>query len=728
MIHAATSNQPQETGVETEAASLEIQEILRILREQYRTILACIAGGLLVTGALSLLSAPLYRSSALLQYDPSATEPIEQSRTMMLRSAVMNQEMVATQVGLLRSDALAMRVAERLNLAGQPGYGGTIGSREDRLQRAASRLKGAIQVEAIKSSLLLRVSVSAGNAELSTQLTNALAEEFIASSLERRYSSSSYARKFLSDQLAKTKLALEQSERNVNDYAIQARLFRRPGQAADGKVSDEGVTLSAVDLAALQDALNQARVRRVAAETAWRAGASERPASNEAAISPLIQQRAQLQAQYALNLKLFKPDYPAMREIQAQIAKLDDQIARERAEGTGETGRALRAAYQAALRAEQVLDVRFDAAKVEMRGERSRSIQYNILQREADTNRSQYEALLQRYKDVTVAGGIGQSNISLADPPRVPQRPYRPNWPVNLMLGLFAGLAIGVVAAFTANLLFDTIVVGADVRRKLGLRLLGAVPLDRNSLELDVALANRKSAIAEAYYSTLTGLKFARPEGMPGTLSITSSFPGEGKSTTAFAIAALSARLGRRVLLIDADLRRPTFHGKGRGVGLANLLASERPATDFIESMEIDNLSLMPAGQVSDSAAELLSSARLPAIVAEVRDRFDLIVLDGPPVLGLTDAPLLASVVDATMIVIESGKIRTPNVANAVRRVREAGGRVIGVVLTKVTQRNADSGGYGYYEYQSSTASESARFDPNASETKAPAVARVQRT
>jgi capsular exopolysaccharide synthesis family protein len=691
--------------------SLEIQEILRILRERYRIILACLALGLALMATHSLLSKPRYRATALLQYDPMATEPLEASRTMVLRNAGMNQEMLATQVGLLRSDALAIRVAQAMNLAADPAYGGTTGNREVRIRRAAQHVKAATQVEAIKDSLLLRLSVSAGNPVLSAKLTAATAREFIASSLERRFNSSAYARKFLSDQLARTKQALEQSERRMNDYAIRAKLFRRPGQAVEGRTG-EGVTLSAVDLGALQDALNQARVRRIAAETAWQAKATDRVASNAAAIGPLVQQRAQLQAQYAQNLKLFKPAYPAMQELQTQIAKLDDQIREERTSGRSEGDRELEAAYRAAERAEHDLTERFNAAKMEVQGERSRSIEFNILQREADTNRSQYDALLQRLKEVTVAGGIGRSNIALVDDPSVPQSPYKPNWGINLTIGLAIGLVFGFIAAFIANLLLDTVVVGADVRSKLGLRMLGAVPLDRDGLDVGEALTNRKSSIAEAYYSALTGLKFARPGGMPRTISITSSFPGEGKSTTAYALAASTARLGLHVLLVDADLRRPTFRVAGGGGGLADLLASDRPATAFVTPMSLENLSLIPAGNVTDSAAELLSSARLPVIVAELRDQFDLIVVDGPPVLGLTDAPLLASVVDATVVVIESGKTRTVNVGNTLRRIVEAGGDVLGVILTKVRPRDVESDGYDYYDYGMTSRGSGARFTP----------------
>ena len=276
--------------------TLELREVLRIVGERYRIILAVVAFALVLATAYSLLAKPQYRSTVLLQYDPTATDSLEQTRGAGMRPMVANQEMMATQVGLVKSEALARRVAENLNLANNPDYVGQKGSREERLVRAATRVQGAIAVEPLKNALLLRVSVSAPDPQLVAKMASSLAQAFIATSLERRYNSTGYARKFLADQLGRTKIALEESERAVNEYAIRTNLFRTPGQMVDGK-SSEGVTISVTDLAAMEEALNQARIKRIAAENAWRAGASDRVPDNIGAIAPLIQQRSQLQAQ-----------------------------------------------------------------------------------------------------------------------------------------------------------------------------------------------------------------------------------------------------------------------------------------------------------------------------------------------------------------------------------------------------------------------------------------------
>jgi polysaccharide biosynthesis transport protein len=303
---------------------------------------------------------------------------------------------------------------------------------------------------------------------------------------------------------------------------------------------------------------------------------------------------------------------------------------------------------------------------------------------------------LQRYKEIGVGGGVGQSNVSVVDQAKPPQGPYSPRLPVNAGLGLVLGLALGVGLAFAVHLLFDAIIDPADVRSKLHLPVLGVIPFEDEDRTLMESLADRKSDISEAYYSVRTALKFARPEGAPRTLLVTSTRPGEGKSTSAYAIASSMARLGSKVLLIDADLRKPTFvSSREDGYGLAHLLGTEEPLAAYSETTQVENLSLLPVGRFVGSAAELLSSNRLPAIIAEARDNFEMVVIDGPPVLGLTDAPLLGSVTEATALVIESRSSRTGNVSEMVRRLIESGAKIVGVVLTKVTT-NGGRYGYGY--------------------------------
>jgi polysaccharide biosynthesis transport protein len=682
------------------ALGTELRDVFRILAERRNIILGAGALGLVLGIIASLLMTPMYRASALLELNSSSEfmESVSGAVLTPKQAARANAEMIGTQIGLLQSESLARRVAQDLNLVSNPEFGGEGGTREQRTKRAVALLRQNTEVNAIKNSMLVQVSFSWPDPQFAARVTNALAQGFIASNLERRYDSSSYARRFLSDQLARTKAALEESERNLNTYAIQSGVFRAPGQVVDGK-SQEGATIGVLDLTALNEALNEARVKRIMAEQAWRNADLESSAAQGQNIGDLVRQKATLQAQYDEQARVFKPDYPAMQQLRASIARIDSAIAEERGRASSTKRAELLAAYRSAQRTEAQLAERVGNAKGDVLTERSRSIQYNILQREADTNRALYDALLQRYKEIGVAGGIGQSNVSLVDPAEPPGGPFRPNLPLNAAIGLIAGLAIGVGLAFVVHLLFDNIVEPADVRRKLHLPVLGVVPFVEDGMTPMEALADRKSDVSEAYYSLRTALTFSRPEGPPSSLLVTSTRPGEGKSVTSYAVARNMARAGKRVLLIDADLRKPTFvSSRDDGYGLAHLLGTDEPLAGYVETTQEDNLSLLPVGRFIGSAAELLSSTRLPIILAEAKSRYDMVVVDGPPVLGLTDAPLLGSVVEGTVFVIESRVSRTANVAEMIRRLTEAGTEILGVVLTKVSQ-GTSTYGYSYYSY-----------------------------
>lgn len=683
-------------------SGLEIDDLLRILSERRYIILGTALAGLVAAIAISLLMTPLFRATALLELNSPSTEVIQDARGER-QSAVNSQEMLATQLGLLRSESLTRRVVEDLNLVSQPDFGGDAGTRAQRTDQAVKVVQKNSLIEGVKDSMLMQVSYISPDPTLAARVANAMASGYIASNLERRYDSSSYARDFLRKQLNATKTALEDSERQLNAYAIESGIIRTPGTIVNG-VQSEGASIASGNLAALNTALNEATVRRINAEQAFRYGAggsNSTATASAASTASLRQQRAALQSEYAEKAKLFKEDYPEMQQLGSRIAALDQAISAERSAGTSGRQADLAAEYRAAQSAEAQIASQVNALKGDVQSERSRSIQYNILQREVDTNRSLYDALLQRYKEIGVAGGIGQSNASLVDQAEVPQSPFRPNIPLNAVLGLMGGIALGIALAVMAHVLFDNIFNPADVRNKLGMRVLGVVPLEPEGRSLFEAIEDRKSDIAEAYYSVRTALQFSGADGPPKTLLVTSTRPGEGKSTSSYAIASSFARTGLRVLLVDADLRKPTFlssQDNDQSKGLAWLLTSDDKLANYVETTRTDNLSLLPVGRFTGSAAELLGSPRFAAIAREATEQFDVVVFDGPPVLGLADAPLLGAVAEQTLIVVESRETRTANISEMIRRLQASGSNLIGVVLTKV-RPDSSSYGYNYYSY-----------------------------
>jgi capsular exopolysaccharide synthesis family protein len=390
--------------------------------------------------------------------------------------------------------------------------------------------------------------------------------------------------------------------------------------------------------------------------------------------------------------------------LRSQIAELDRQIRAENS--TVEQGRisALRADYQAAVAAENSLQAKVAQLKSEVLNLRGRSIRYAILQRDVDTNRALYDALLQRYKQIGVAGGIGTAPVSIVDRADPPLAPFKPNLMLNLALGLTLGFVAGIVAAVALEYLNDTIKNRDDVRNKLGLACLGIVPKRPGKGDFAEDLKDPTSGISDAYSTVAASLGFTTEHGIPKVLLLTSSRPAEGKSSSALALSQNYSRRGQRVLLIDCDLRKPAFKSPHEN-GLTKLLTNEDPISAHISATHFENLWLLPSGPIPPNPADLLSTGRFDTILREASSQFDIVIIDAPPVIGLADAPLLAAICKDVMFIIEAGKTRTSVAREAVSKLQAAGAHILGATLTKSHSGRHSYGygnGYGYghkYKY-----------------------------
>jgi capsular exopolysaccharide synthesis family protein len=658
-------------------------------------IAAGIAGGVIVT----LLTTPIYRSSAVIELNPPAVQVMEKDGGGQVSQS--DRFFLATQYGLLQSRTLAERVAQDLNLAANSALVSEDLSREARQNAVVGMLEGGIEVDPVPDSRLVEVHFSSPDPQLAARVVNGYAESFINSSLERRYQSSSYAREFLERQIAIVRQELENSERQLTAYAQQQGIINTGAGGGGGQASDAG-SPTGDTLLALNRALADATARRIAVEQRYRQSLSARPTAEVGErTSTLRTQLAAIQAEYQQKSQVFQPDYPEMVQMRARIQSLEGAI---RAEETNvRAGRAgtMEADYRAAVSEEQGLRARVGQLRSEVLNLRGRNIQYNILQRDVDTNRSLYDALLGRYKEIGVAGGIGQSQASIVDRGQIPASPYKPNLLFNILIGLGIGLATGFGLALLLEFINDTIKTPEDVREKLRLAFLGGIPATKGKAVDD--LRDSSAAISEAYFSAMTSLQFTTDQGAPKVLLVTSTRPAEGKSTTAWALASSFARRGQRVLLIDADMRKPAFvTGGEKSDGLANLLTNREPLQDHVVKSEGDEIWLLPCGPLPPNPAELLSSPRVAALLAEARAQYDAVIVDSPPILGLADTPLLSAAADGTLMVIEAGKTRTRAAGEALDRIRHAGANVVGALLTRYKH---DAVGYGYsyeaYQYSS---------------------------
>jgi succinoglycan biosynthesis transport protein ExoP len=705
--NSANGNAPQE---------FILRQYWRILLKRRWLIIGIVAACLAIGVALALTTQREYSATVSLEVAREAAKVVDLQNTRV--SAGADQEFYQTQYTLLQSRSLAEAVVRDLRLADDmdflTGYTGDDASkvkqapRKAREEMATSIVMAGTEVIPVRLSSIVTVRYSSPKPEMAAKVANALADNFIKSNLARRYDATAYARNFLETRLEQVRKRLEESERQAVAYAGQQGIISlgNPAGSNDtsgGQSSPEGQSLAAADLTGLNAALVDARTKRIQAQSRYEeakrsGGRGLAEVSSNAAINSLREQRAVLQGQYQNQSANLGPDYPSQVALRRQISELDRQIASE----TSRVSSTVESDYREALQVEEQLQARVDGLKTSVMDLRRRSIQYNIYQRDVDTNRTLYNALLQQYKEAGIAGGVGTNNVSIVDPAQVPDRPFKPNLRLNVLLSILIGLILGGLAALVMEQLAESAIMPEEFHEKLGVPLLGTIPLlTKDEQAIDV-LQDRKSPVSEAYFSVYTGLQFVTTHGTPRSLFVTSTQPSEGKSTTAMAIAMSIARVGRRVLLIDADMRNPSVHkqfGVTNEEGLSNVLVDSRQLSDVTHNAIIPTFFYMTAGHIPPNPAELLSGGTFNSVLAEALALFDHVVVDGPPVMGLADAPLIGSIAEATVFIMESGRTRATQARRALDRLNAVGTPVVGAVLTKFDNKR-EGYGYGYgYEY-----------------------------
>lgn len=701
-------------GVETKRLSA-LKQYLRIAM-RWRYVIIGVTAGCVILGLLAtLLMTPKYTARVKIEISRESGQ-VTNFQGVERETSVADQEFYQTQYGLLEARSLAERVALQLKLVDDPKFFELFGVGSDepafqlvngrypatgrfvRLRVAGDVLRKHLSITPTRFSRLVDIGFTSPDPAFSARVANAWAENFIQTNLERKIQATSYGRNLLQSQLAQFKERLDESQRQLVAYASAQQIINLPAQSGgDGKTTSER-SIVADDLAALNAALSEATTQRIQAEARFRQAGSD-GASTEAlrnqAINNLRQNRAELAADYQQLLVQFEPGYPAARAVKSKLDQLDRSIAREEARVSG----SLQADYREAVERERALQTRVNQLKNNYLDLRRRSIQYNIYQQEVDTNRALYDGLLQRFKEIGVAGGVGVNNIAVVDLADVPQRPSSPNLLLNVLVALLSGLALGATLAFALEQIDEAIADPAEVEERLGLPLLGSVPKVEGSSPRE-ALLDRKSELFDAYIAIQTNLAFTTEHGVPKSFAVTSTRPAEGKSTTSLALATTLARAHRKVILVDGDMRSPSVHHLG-GVdherGLSNFLSGDDNVQSLTFPMQDLGFTAMSAGPIPPNAAELLTGSRLSLLIQRLLEHYDHVVIDSPPVMGLADAPLIASQVEGVIYAVESHGIRSSMVKTALARLASANARVIGGVLTKFEAKKAH---YGYgYEY-----------------------------
>ncbi|MGH7824907.1 MAG: GumC family protein [Candidatus Binatia bacterium] len=588
--------------------------------------------------------------------------------------------------------------------------------------------QGMLEIEPVRKTKLVQVKFSTPDPGLSAAIANAHARSYIHQGQKLRSQANVDARKFLETKLTELRQRVEQSEDALNRF--------RKGKGIISLDDKENIVVER--LADLNKRLTDAEAERIGFEAQARLIKSRDYDSlpaviNHGLIQSLKGQIVNLEGQYAHLAAQYKSGYPPVAKLQAQIAETRQRLSYQiRSVVAG-----INSAYFAAAGKERELREQMDKQKSAALALKDAAVEYAILAREANTNTQLYNAVLERMKEIGVASEIPASNVSILDGAEIPRSPSRPKKKLTLMIGAVMGLMGGLALALLYEYLDKTLKTPEDVQHYVGLANLAVVPdfaslpkirqrsamlIARYPSSVDsklcmpverlVASGRPVSMITEAYRKLRTSILLSQPENPPKTILVTSGTVGEGKTVTAVNTAIMFAQTGSAVLLIDGDLRRPACHRALKmwnNRGLTDFLAGQEELARAIKPTKIRNLSLLSSGTIPPNPTELLGSKKMNELLARLKERFDFIVIDSPPVIPVSDAVVLSMMVDGVVFVVRGQQTQQQLVKVAISQLDEAHVRIFGVVLNRIDIQSAEYVDYYRYYHPSQYS-----YEPNA--------------
>ncbi len=717
----------------------------RVIRKRRWTVMTAFIVLFVTVLIGSIYETPVYRAKALIEIDkedPGVANPQE-----LLQLDEVSDAYLETQYKVLASDDLAERVIHQLGLDRRaeflpsviawpwsarvapalpsPLRVGSAAVPDPLVQETVlTRFQDRLDIRPVRRSRAVELRFDSQDPELAARAVNAVVENYIQKNFDAHWAAAQKASGWLSQQLQDLKAKLEKSENDLQKYAADNGLLYL--------VTDKGDEESIINQSVreIQEELTKAEADRFDKQSIFRLVQSGDYGSlpgvfDNKLLQGLTFRLADLQREHAQLAATFTEDYPKVKETQSQIAEIQSSLERERWRAARKIGND----YFAALRREKLVRQAFAEKQAEANQIAEKSVQYGILSREVDTNKGLYEGLLERLKEASVSAGLKASNIRIVDPGTVPYKPIAPNYPLNLGLAAFLGLGLGVCMAFLKEHLDQTIRYSEDVFHYLGVPVLGFIPtfgalngrkhkgIAPADRELIFGLAGSRtaagdaliedhprndlgihkgSAFSEAFRELRTSVILSASGRFVNSILVTSAQPGEGKTTVAVNLAFSLAQLGQPVLLVDADMRRPSIqkYFPERGSRLSSYLAGQGAWQQMVYPTSISRLYVLHCGPIPENPSELLSSDRMRALIQESMATYRFVILDSPPLLHRADSRILGSMVGATILVVKGGETPRQVVQYAESQVRSVGTNLIGVVLNNL---DSSLNNYSYY-------------------------------
>jgi len=604
------------------------------------------------------------------------------------------------------------------------------------LQPYVEMLQSQVSVKPLSDTRIIEIRFKHQDSEIAGKINNAIADTFVVSNLERKNETTNNAGDFLQRRIADLQSEIRSDEEQLINYAKNHQILSL--DASQNTVVDR--------LAGLNKQLLEAENDRKAAEAAYRAvlapGALEAQAeatsnkssaATEAKLAELKQRRAQLLLEYT-------EKYPEVKDVEQQIAMLEKQVDQVRTHTESVVKTNLETSYRQALQKEEALRQAFAKQRAETLTQNEAAVNYRIIQQQVETNKSLLDGLLQRSKENEVILAGTPNNVHVVDHAAIPKTPIGPKRMQAIVLAALFALIAGIALAHYLDYMDDSVRTSEDVENFLRLpaltviptignsarrRLLSAMPgSKRNGHQVGPELllnSSQRSALAESYRQLRTLVLLSSAGGAPKTLLVTSSQPGEGKTTTVVNTAMILAQTGAKVVIVDGDMRRPRLHSifnLDNDKGLSGILASKMTEGEMlgcVQQHEESSLYLLPSGRLPPNPAELLGSDQIRSLMSVLENTFTHIVIDSPPVASFTDGVLLSSVADGVLLVVHGGAASRHIVRRSKQLLSDVGAKIFGVVLNNVTVSRHDYYYYNQYRdyYHSAADTQPAEISPS---------------